>query len=122
MRISLQLRMGDDQGEASRERWQRSVYVDTSDQERTIYFDDLTPVGETHTLRPRVPGDSQRAVRRRRHEHEAGGFGPDLDRGGAAAITGHTLILSLSKHELVVNAHHELMSRQGSTSDARSGP
>ena len=52
MRISVQLRMGDDQGAASRERWQRSLYVDTSDQERTIHFDDLTPVGETHTFRP----------------------------------------------------------------------
>ena len=55
MRISVQLRMGDDQGEASRERWQRSVYVDTADQERTIYFDDLMPVGETHTSRPVFP-------------------------------------------------------------------
>lgn len=55
MRIALQLRMGDDQGEASGERWQRSLYVDTSDQERTIYFDDLMPVGETHTFRPVFP-------------------------------------------------------------------
>ena len=52
MRISLQLRMGDDQGAASGERWQRTLYVDTSHQERTIYFDDLTPVGATHTPLP----------------------------------------------------------------------
>jgi len=52
MRIALQLRAGDDQGEAAGERWQRSVYVDTSEQERTIYFDDLMPVGETHTPGP----------------------------------------------------------------------
>ena len=63
---------GDDQGEASRERWQRSVYVDTSDQERTVYFDDLTPVGETHTLRPVLAGDPQHPVRRRHDEHQAG--------------------------------------------------
>jgi hypothetical protein len=55
MRVSLQLRMGDDQGEASRERWQRSLYVDTSDEERTIHFDDLMPVGETHSFRPVFP-------------------------------------------------------------------
>lgn len=52
MRIAVQLRAGDDQGEASRERWKRTVYVDTTAQERTIYFDDLMPVGETHTFRP----------------------------------------------------------------------
>ena len=55
MRISLQLRMGTDQGEASLERWQRTFYVDTTAQERTIYFDDLTPVGETHTALPVFP-------------------------------------------------------------------
>jgi hypothetical protein len=52
MRISVQLRAGEDQGEASRERWQRTLYVDTTDQERTIYFDDMMPVGETHTFKP----------------------------------------------------------------------
>jgi hypothetical protein len=55
MRIALQLRMGDDQGEASSERWQRSLYIDTSEQERTIHFDELLPVGETHTFRPVFP-------------------------------------------------------------------
>lgn len=50
MRVSVQLRAGD--GEAAGERWQRSVYVDTFDQERTVYFDDVMPVGVTHTFKP----------------------------------------------------------------------
>ncbi|MCU1383396.1 MAG: hypothetical protein JWL71_2093 [Acidobacteria bacterium] len=56
MRISVQLRAGDDQGPAARERWKRTVYVDVSTQERTIFFDDLTPVGETHTFAPNFAG------------------------------------------------------------------
>lgn len=56
MRISVQLRAGDDQGEASRERWKRTVYVDLTAQEHTIYFDNLMPVGETHTFKPIVNG------------------------------------------------------------------
>src|SRR5205814_706120 len=56
MRISVQLRAGDDQGAASRERWKRTVYVDASAQDRTIFFDDLTPVGQTHTLAPMLGG------------------------------------------------------------------
>jgi hypothetical protein len=52
MRISVQLRAGDDQGNASRERWQRTIYVDTTAQERTVSLTDLMPVGETHTFRP----------------------------------------------------------------------
>jgi hypothetical protein len=55
MRIAVQLRAGDDQGDASNERWTRSVYVDTVAQERTIYFDDLMPVGHTHTFKPVFP-------------------------------------------------------------------
>jgi hypothetical protein len=50
MRISVQLRAGD--GDAAGERWQRSVFVDTYDQERTVYFDDVMPVGSTHTFKP----------------------------------------------------------------------
>jgi hypothetical protein len=50
--VSVQLRGG--KGEV--ERWQRSVYVETSDQERTIDFDDLTPVGETGTPGPPLAG------------------------------------------------------------------
>jgi hypothetical protein len=52
MRISVQLRAGEDQGEASHERWQRTIYVDTAAEERTVFFDELMPVGETHTFRP----------------------------------------------------------------------
>ena len=48
MRIAVQLRAGQPPGE----RWQRSVYVEAADQERTVYFDDLTPVGVTGTWRP----------------------------------------------------------------------
>jgi hypothetical protein len=50
MRVSVQLLGG--VGEANNERWQRSVYVDTLDQERTVYFDDLLPAGVTHTPKP----------------------------------------------------------------------
>jgi hypothetical protein len=56
MRISVQLRAGDDQGEAARERWKRTVYVDATAQEHTIFFDDMTPVGQTHTPGPILPG------------------------------------------------------------------
>lgn len=56
MRVSVQLRAGDDQGPAARERWKRTVYADVSAQERTIYFDDLTPVGVTHTPLPVLEG------------------------------------------------------------------
>jgi hypothetical protein len=56
MRISVQLRAGDDQGAASRERWKRTVYVDLTAQDHTIYFDDLKPVGETHTSAPVFAG------------------------------------------------------------------
>ena len=56
MRISVQLRMGDDQGPSSRERWKRTVYADLTAQEHTIYFDDLMPVGDTHTPAPNFSG------------------------------------------------------------------
>jgi hypothetical protein len=48
MRISLQLRTGDNDAR----RWQRSVYADTLFQDRTVYVDDMLPVGDT---RPRNP-------------------------------------------------------------------
>ena len=48
MRVSVQLRGGD----GVEDRWQRTVYVDLSNQEHTIDFDDFTPVGVTHTARP----------------------------------------------------------------------
>ncbi len=43
MRISVQLRA------KNADRWQRSVYVDPSATERTVRFDDMTPVGITST-------------------------------------------------------------------------
>lgn len=45
MRVSVQLR-------SDRGRWQRSVYVDTVDQERTVYFDDLKGAGDVGTDKP----------------------------------------------------------------------
>ena len=45
MRVSVQLRS--DTG-----RWQRSIYVDTVSQERTVYFDDLTAEGAADTDKP----------------------------------------------------------------------
>jgi len=50
MRVSVQLRGG--AGDAEGERWERSIYVDPTQQEHTIYFDDLMPVGHTHTFKP----------------------------------------------------------------------
>ena len=38
MRVSVQVRGGE--GEAAGERWQRSVYLDIFDQERSVFFDD----------------------------------------------------------------------------------
>jgi hypothetical protein len=49
MRVSVQVRTED-----AKERWQRSIYVDTSDQRRTVVFDDMTPVGATSSPRPRL--------------------------------------------------------------------
>ncbi len=45
MRISVQLR-------SDRGSWQRSVYIDTVDQERTVFFDDLTPATGADTDKP----------------------------------------------------------------------
>ncbi len=50
MRVSVQLRDGVDP--APEDRWQRSIFVDTSSQERIVNFDDLTPVGVTRTPAP----------------------------------------------------------------------
>ncbi len=50
MRISVQIRVAVKPSED--ERWQRSVYIDTVDGERTVYLDDLTPIGDTRTYRP----------------------------------------------------------------------
>jgi hypothetical protein len=47
MRMSVQLRAG-----SSAPRWRRSVYVDQVEREHTIYFDHMTPVGETPSPHP----------------------------------------------------------------------
>jgi predicted metal-dependent phosphoesterase TrpH len=52
MRISVQLRVPGGSGEAG-ERWQRSVYVDSFNQDRIVSFHEMTPVGFTHTAAPR---------------------------------------------------------------------
>jgi len=49
MRISVQLRSGSNGGA---DRWQRSIYVATENEQRSIEFTDLTPVGATATARP----------------------------------------------------------------------
>jgi hypothetical protein len=56
MRVSVQLRAGEDQGAASRDRWKRTVYADMTTQDRIVFFDDLTPVGETHSGKPMLEG------------------------------------------------------------------
>jgi hypothetical protein len=52
-RVAVQLR-------AEHERWQRSVFVDTFNLDRTVYFDEFTPVGETQTWKP--PLDKVRSI------------------------------------------------------------
>ena len=56
MRISVQLRAGEDQGESARDRWKRTVYVDTTTRQHTVFFDDVTPVGRTHMVAPILGG------------------------------------------------------------------
>jgi hypothetical protein len=56
MRISVQLRAGEDQGASAHDRWKRTVYVDASAREHTVFFDDVTPVGQTHTAAPILGG------------------------------------------------------------------
>lgn len=56
MRVSVQLRSD----EASPDRWQRSVYVDRFDQDRTVLLDEMTPVGVTRSEKP--PLDRTRAL------------------------------------------------------------
>jgi hypothetical protein len=46
MRVSVQLRLPEG------ERWQRSVYVDETPRDVTVFFDETTPVGSTATRRP----------------------------------------------------------------------
>ena len=54
MRISIQVRVPGTDDRAAGERWQRSVYVGAFDQERTVFFDDMTPAGATRTPVPRL--------------------------------------------------------------------
>lgn len=49
MRVSVQVR-AEVKG-AAPERWQRSIYVDDQDRERSVLFSDMTPVGQTHAQR-----------------------------------------------------------------------
>jgi hypothetical protein len=58
MRISLQVRAEVPDGPP--ERWETSVYVETSEQPRMVRFDEMKPVGTTHS--PRPPKASVRAI------------------------------------------------------------
>lgn len=58
MRISVQVRA--EVAGAPPERWEKSVYVDTTEQGRIVRFDDMTPVGVTHE--PRPPKANVRAI------------------------------------------------------------
>jgi hypothetical protein len=49
MRVSVQLRVP---GGGAGERWQRSVYLDQETREVSVFFDDMTPVGETKSPTP----------------------------------------------------------------------
>jgi hypothetical protein len=50
MRVSVQVRAEFE--DAPPERWQRSIYVDTTSREHTVLFDDMRPVGPTRTEHP----------------------------------------------------------------------
>lgn len=54
MRISLQVRA--EVPGAEPERWERSVYLDAIEAERTVRFDDMQPVGATHSATPPKSG------------------------------------------------------------------
>lgn len=58
MRISIQTRADVPGGKS--ERWQRSVYLDGTDRERTVFFNEMTPVGVTGAWSP--PVDRVRAI------------------------------------------------------------
>ena len=49
MRVSVQFRLS---GEPAGRRWQRSIYLDENSQELMVFFDEMTPVGETTTEQP----------------------------------------------------------------------
>jgi hypothetical protein len=50
MRLSVQVRAA--VSPAGDERWQRSVYIDSTAREHTVFFDDVTPIAATRTYRP----------------------------------------------------------------------
>ena len=52
MRVSVQLRAPREGGNP--ERWQRSVYIEPMAEERTVYFEELSPVGATETYRAKL--------------------------------------------------------------------
>ena len=58
MRISIQVRA--EVKNAPPERWQRSIYLDATDAEHRVSFDDMRPVGITHA--PRPPREDVRAI------------------------------------------------------------
>jgi hypothetical protein len=49
MRLSVELRAP---GGAQGERWSRSVYLDETPRDVTVFFDRMTPRGETSSSRP----------------------------------------------------------------------
>ena len=73
MRISVQLRAPVNPG--FQERWQRSVYLEPTDRPISVFFDDMTPVGATQTVRPPLSAVRQHRVRRRPDEHPARNLG-----------------------------------------------
>jgi len=54
MRIAVQVRA--EVAGSAPERWERSVFVDTTDGERVVRFSEMTPVGTTHTRNVPQPG------------------------------------------------------------------
>jgi hypothetical protein len=54
MRVSVQVRTGP--SESPVQRWQRSVYVDTVERNRTLFFDDFTPIGAARSPHPPLTG------------------------------------------------------------------
>jgi hypothetical protein len=58
MRISVQVRA--EVPGAAPERWEKSVYLDATEQPRVVRFDRMIPVGETHT--PTPPKKGVRAI------------------------------------------------------------
>jgi len=58
MRLAIQVRA--EVPNAPPERWQRSIYIDATETERFVSFDDMRPVGVTHT--PRAVPENVRAI------------------------------------------------------------